>query len=111
MPAGRQQAGRLKTDVQAILFWIPPWNESLLFLDKNAAHLCISSLCMRDAGKFGVLGTLVKGSVGPSTLVAGPQGGNRENKIGPGLILIWVISGEFLDLSEPQFLHQLNGNN
>lgn len=67
---------------------------------------------MRDAGKFGVLGTLVKGSAGPSTLVAGPQGGIRKKKKkGPGLILIWVISGEFLDLPEPQFLHQSNGNN
>lgn len=35
---------------------------------------------MRDAGKFGVLGTLVKGSVGPSTPVAGPQGGIRGGK-------------------------------
>lgn len=118
MPAGRQQAGRLKTDVQAILFWIPPWNESLLFLDKNAAHLCISSsLCMRDARKFGVLGTLVKGGWDPATLGGWSPGWHqwrkkkKEKKAGPGLILIWVISSEFLDLSEPQFLLHSNGNN
>lgn len=62
-----------------------------------------------------MLGTLVKGGVGPSTLVAGPQGGivggERKKKVGPGLILIWVISSEFLDLSQPQFLLHSNGNN
>lgn len=35
---------------------------------------------MTDAGECGVQGTRVKGSIGPSTLVAGPQGSIRGKK-------------------------------
>lgn len=57
-----------------------------------------------------MLGALVKGSIGPGTRVAGPQGGIRKRDSGPGLLLlffffflVWVISGEFLNLSGLSF--------
>lgn len=50
---------------------------------------------MSDAGEPGILRVLVKGSVGPSTQMAGPQGSTRKRDPGPGLIFIWVVSGEF----------------
>lgn len=110
VPAGRQQAGRLKTDVQAILFWIPPWNESLLFLDKNAAHLCLSSLCLRDQGSSGCWGPHEGRHRTPHTGGRSP-GWHQKKRPGLGLIFSWVISDEFLNLSGPQFLHQPNGCN
>lgn len=73
------------------------------------------ALCVRGAEKPGVLGPLTKDSITPSVWVTGPQGGIREKEPGLGLMVglfeIWVISGELLNLSEPQFPHQPNGCN